>query len=220
VNQVLEDMLCANVMNYRDSWDKSFSLSEFPSNNSYQESLKMVPFEALYSRRCHTPLNWVEPGERMTFGPVLVTDAEEIVHHIQSNLKVAKSRQEHYANKRRRPLTFIVGDRMYFCVSHMRGVKRFGIKEKLAPRYIGLFPILEKIGSMSYKLELPPSLASVHDVCHISQLKKCLKAPVDVIVNDVAPLKDDLSYPEHLVKLLGQLDRVMRRRTIHFYKVQ
>jgi hypothetical protein len=94
------------------------------------------------------------------------------------------------------------------------------IKGKLAPRYIGPFPILEKLGVMAYKLELPPSLAGVHDVFHISQLKKCLKAPTDVVVNDVAPLEADLSYPEHPVKLLGQQVQVMRRRAIHFYKVQ
>jgi hypothetical protein len=98
-------------------------------------------------------------------------------------------------------------------------VKRFRIKGKLAPRYIGPFLILEKLGAMAYKLE-PPSLAGVHDVLHVSQLKKCLKAHTDVVVNDVAPLEADLSYPEHLMKLLGQQDQVMRRRTIHFYKVQ
>jgi hypothetical protein len=102
----------------------------------------------------------------------------------------------------------------------MRGVKRFGIKGKLAPRYIGSFLILEKLGAMAYKLELPPSLVGVHDVFHVSQLKKCLKAPTDVIVNDIAPLEADLSYPKHPMKLLGQQDRVMRRSTIHFYKVQ
>jgi hypothetical protein len=86
----------------------------------------------------------------------------------------------------------------------MRGVKRFGIKGKLAPCYIGLFPILEKLGVVTYKLELPPSMASVQDVFNVSQLKKCLKAPTDVIINDVASLEADLSYPEHPVKLLGQ----------------
>jgi hypothetical protein len=99
-------------------------------------------------------------------------------------------------------------------------VKRFGIKGKLAPRYIGPFPILEKLGDVAYKLELPPSLAGVHGVFHVSQLKKCMKAPVDVVANDVTPLETDQSYPEHPVKLLGQQDRVTRRRTIHFYKVQ
>jgi hypothetical protein len=204
VNQVLEDMLCACVMNYRDSWDKCLPLVEFSYNNSYQESLKMTPFKALYGRQCRTPLNWVEPGERVTFGPNLVMEAKEIVHRIQSNLKATKSHQEHYANKRHHPLTFTVGDHVYLHVSPMRGVKRFGIKGKLAPRYIGIFLILEKLGVVAYKLELPPSMAVVHDVFHVSQLKKCLKAPTDVVVNNISPLEADLFYPEHSVKLLGQ----------------
>jgi hypothetical protein len=94
-------------------------------------------------------------------------------------------------------------------------VKRFGIKAKLAPRYIGMFPILEKLGVVAYKLELSPSLVGVHDVFHVSQLKKCLNAPTDV-----APLEINLSNPEHPVKLLGQQDRVLRRRMIRFYKVK
>jgi hypothetical protein len=196
-------MLRARVMNYRDSWDKCFPLAEFSYNNNYQESLKMALFEALYGHRCRTPLNWVEPGERMTFGPNLVIEAEEIVHHIQSNLKDAKSCQEHYTNKRLSPLTFTVGDHVYLHVLPMRGVKRFGIEGKLAPRYIGPFSILDKLGAVAYKLELPPSLAGVHDAFHVFQLRKYVKAPTDVAVNDVAPLEADLSYPEHPVKLLG-----------------
>jgi hypothetical protein len=93
---------------------------------------------------------------------------------------------------------------VYLRVSPMRGVKRFGIKGKLPPLYIGLFLTLKKLGVVAYKLELPPSLVGVHDVFHVSQLKKCLKAPANVVVNDVAPLEADLSYPEHPVKLLGQ----------------
>jgi hypothetical protein len=169
VNQVLEDMLHACVMNYRDSWDKCVPLAEFSYNNSYRESLKMAPFKALYGRRCRTKLNWVEPDERMTFDLDLVMKAEEIVHHIQSNLKAAKSwQEEHYANKRRRPLTFTVEDHVYLRVLLMRSVKRFGIKGKLAPRYIGPFPILEKLGAVAYKLELPLFLVGVHDVFHVS----------------------------------------------------
>jgi hypothetical protein len=99
-------------------------------------------------------------------------------------------------------------------------VKWFGIKAKLAPRYISMFPILEKLGVMAYKLELSPSLVGVHDVFHVSQLKKCLNAPTDVVVNDVAPLEINLSNPEHPMKLLGQQDRVLRRRMIRFYKVK
>jgi hypothetical protein len=117
VNQILEDMLRACVLNYQDKWDKCLSLTEFSYNNSYQESLIIAPFEALDGRRCRTPPNWIEPGERMIFGPDLVTEAEEIVHRIQSNLKASRALQESYANKRRRPLEFEAGDHVYLRVS-------------------------------------------------------------------------------------------------------
>jgi hypothetical protein len=102
----------------------------------------------------------------------------------------------------------------------MKGVKRFRVKGKLLPRYIGSFPILEKCGKVAYKLELPPSLAGVHDIFHISQLKKCLKTPVDVVLPEVASLETDLTYPEHSIKILDQKSRVARRNTIKFYKIQ
>ncbi|WVZ97760.1 hypothetical protein U9M48_043273 [Paspalum notatum var. saurae] len=151
VNQILEDMLRA---------------SEFAYNNSYQKSLEMAPFEALYGRRCRIPLNWSEPGERDTFGPDLVTQAEEQVKFIH--------RQKSYSDKRRRPLAFEEGNHVYLRVSPMKGVHQFGVKGKLAPRYVGPFKITERCGSVAYRLELPPHLAAVHDVFHVLQLKKCL----------------------------------------------
>jgi hypothetical protein len=102
----------------------------------------------------------------------------------------------------------------------MKGVKWFGVKGKLSHRYIGPFLILEKCGNVAYKLELPPSLAGVHDIFHISQLKKCLKAPVDIVLPKVAPLKADLTYPEQLIKILDQKSRVTRHKTIKFFKIQ
>jgi hypothetical protein len=102
----------------------------------------------------------------------------------------------------------------------MKGMKRFGMKGKLAPRYIGPFPILGKCENIAYKLELPPSLAGVHDIFHVSQLKKYLKAPMDVVLPDMAPLEADLIYLEHLVKILDQKDHVTRCKTIKFLKVQ
>jgi hypothetical protein len=104
VNQILEDMLRACVMEYPGSWDKNLLWAEFSYNNSYQESLKMAPFEALYGRQCRTPLNWTESGEKAIFDPDIVVEAEATVRHIQENLKVAKLHQESYANKRRWPL--------------------------------------------------------------------------------------------------------------------
>jgi hypothetical protein len=109
---------------------------------------------------------------------------------------------------------------VYLKVSPMKGVKRFVVKGKLSPRYIGPFPILEKCGKVTYKLELPSSLAGVHDIFHISQLKKCLKALVDVVLPEVAPLEVDLTYPEYPIKILDQKSRVTRRKMIKFYKIQ
>jgi hypothetical protein len=180
----------------------------------------MAPFEELCGRQCHTPLNWIESGEKVIFGPDLVEEDEAIIHRIQENLKVVKSHQETYANKRCRPLDFKVGDHVYLRVSPMKGVKRFGMKRKLAPRYIRPFPILENCGSVAYKLDLPPSLARVHDIFHMSQLKKCLKALVDVVLLEVTPLEADLSYPEHPIKVLDQKYCVTRHKTVKFFKIQ
>jgi hypothetical protein len=180
----------------------------------------MAPFQVLYRQRCHTPLNWIESGEKVIFGPDLVEEAEATVRRIQDNLKDTKTHQETYANKRRRPLEFEDGNHVYLRVSPMKGVKRFGVKEKLAPRFIGPFPILERCGTVAYKLDLPPSLAGVHNIFHVSQLKKCLMAPVDVTLPDVTPLEADLSYPEHPIKVLDQKDRVTRHKIIKFFKIE
>jgi hypothetical protein len=184
VNQILEDMLRACVL-------------EFSYNNSYQESIKMAPFEALYGRRCRTPLNWSEPGERYFFRPDMVKETEEKVQRIISNLKKAQARQKSYTDKRRQPLYFLVGDYVYLKVSPMKGVSRFGVKGKFAPRYIGPFPILERYGPVAYRLQLPETLSAVHNVFHVSQLKKCLRVPDRTIeVTDVV-LEPDLTYSEH-----------------------
>jgi hypothetical protein len=121
-------MLRACVLEHQGSWDQNLPWAEFSYNNSYQESLMMSPFEVLYGRRCHTPLNWIELGEKVIFGPDHVEEVEATVRHIQDNLRAAKSRQETYVNKRRRPLEFEVGDHVYLRVSPMKDVKRFGVK--------------------------------------------------------------------------------------------
>jgi hypothetical protein len=131
-----------------------------------------------------------------------------------------KSCQETYANKRCRPLEFEVGDHVSLRVWPMKRVKRFGVKGKLAPRYIGPFPILEKCGTMAYKLNLPPSLDGVHDIFHVSQLMKCLNKPMNIMLPEVTLLEANLLYPEHPIKVLDQKDRVTRRKTIKFFNIQ
>jgi hypothetical protein len=220
VNQILEDMLRPCVLEFPRKWDECLPLAEFSYNNSYQESIKMAPFEALYGRRCRTPLNWSEPGERWFFRPNMVKEMEEKVQRIIHNLKEAQAQQKSYADKRRQPLYFQVEDYVYLKVSPMKGVSRFGVKGKLSPRYIGPFLILEQCGPVAYRLQLPETLSAVHNVFHVSQLKKCLWVPERTIeVMDVT-LEPDLTYSEQPIRVLDQKDRVTRRRTLKFYKIQ
>ncbi|WVZ49077.1 hypothetical protein U9M48_000458 [Paspalum notatum var. saurae] len=186
-NQILEDMLRACAIQY--GWDKSLPYAEFSYNNSYQASIKMSPFQALYGRRCRTPLHWDQPGEKQLFGPGIIEDAERQVRMIRENLRIAQTRRKSYADNRRRDLEFAVGDYVYLKVSPIRGLRRFKVKGKLAPRYIGPFKIIDRKGEVAYQLELPDRLSGVHNVFHISQLKKCLRVPEEQLQEDELTLQ-------------------------------
>jgi hypothetical protein len=149
-----------------------------------------------------------------------VTEAEEKVKQIQANILAAQSHQKSYIDKRSSPLEFEVGDHVYLRISQMKGVRRFGIKGKLAPRYIGPYPIIDKYEPTSYQVELPAKLSGVHNVFHVSQLKRCLKPPTDVDIEDTIPLEPDLTYKAYPIKILNQQDRVTRNKTTRFYKIQ
>ncbi|WVZ97224.1 hypothetical protein U9M48_042774 [Paspalum notatum var. saurae] len=218
-NQVLEDMLRACAIQYGTSWDKCLPYAEFSYNNSYQASLKKSPFEALYGRRCRTPLFWDQIGEKQVFGPGIIEDAEQQLRVVQENLKIAQSRQKSYADNRRRELNFKVDDFVYLKVSPMRRVRRFNMKGKLAPRYIGPFKVLEKKGEVAYRLELPPSLSGVHDVFHVSQLKKCLRVPEEQAPLEDLNVQEDLTYTEHPVKILETYERITRNKRIKMCRV-
>jgi hypothetical protein len=220
VNQILKDMLRACVLHYGKNWDKCLPLAEFSYNNSYQSSLKMAPFEALYGRSCRTPLNWSQAGEREIFGPDLVLEAEEKVRVIKKNLEAAHARQKSYHDKRRKPLQFEVGDHVYLKVSPTKGVQRFGIKGKLSPRYIGPNEIKETCGPVAYQLKLPPHMSAVHDVFHVSQLRKCIRLPTEVLPKPELEIEPDLSYQERPIKVLDQKERSTWARSIRMYKAQ
>jgi hypothetical protein len=134
-------------------------------------------------------------------------------------MKVAQSRQKSYANKRRRPLVFRVGDYVYLKVSPIKGVNCFGVRGKLSPRYIGPFTITERCGPMAYRLALLEHLSVMHNVFHVSQLKKCLRVPEQAIEVDDVELEPDLTYAEYPVRILDQKDHVTRNRMTKFYKV-
>jgi hypothetical protein len=182
INQILEDMLRASILHFDKSWDKCLSLAEFSYNNSYQASLKMAPFDALYGRRCCTPLNWSEAGERTLIGPDLVKDAEERVQVIRENLKMAQMRQKSYHDKGTTPRHFEVGDYMYLKVSPTKGVQRFGVKGKLAPRYIGPYEVIEVCGPVAYHIQLLEWFSAVHNVFHVTQLKKGMHVPENEVI--------------------------------------
>lgn len=219
MNQILEGMLRACALTNSASWDVSLSYAKFSYNNSYQSSLQILPFEALYGRKCRTPLYWNETRERQVFGPDVLKEAKEQVQKIRENLKIAQTKQKSYADNRRRDLTFALGDHVYLKVSPLKGMRRFRVSEKLALRYIGPFLVLVR-REVTYKLKLPPQLSNVHDVFHVSQLKKCLRVPEEQIPLEEVELKDDLTYQEYPVRILEERERRTRSKTIKFYKVQ
>jgi hypothetical protein len=126
-------MLRACALKNSGSWDKSLPYTEFAYSNSYHSSIKMAPFEALYGRKCRTPLFWNQTGESQLFGPDSIREAERQVEIIRENLKAAQSRQKSYADPRRREVVLEVGDYAYPRVSPIRGLRRFNVRGKLSP---------------------------------------------------------------------------------------
>jgi hypothetical protein len=169
-----------------------------PTTIVIKESLKMAPFKMLYRCRCQTPLFWNETGEQKVFGPDILQEAEKQVHMVRENLRVTQSRQKSYADHRRRELNFEVRDFVYLKVSPLSGLRCFKVRGNLAPRFIGPFRILKKRGEVAYQLELLPQLSDVHDVFHVSQLKKCLHVLEEKIPMEDLDAKEDLSEQEHL----------------------
>nr|ABA95128.1 retrotransposon protein, putative, Ty3-gypsy subclass [Oryza sativa Japonica Group] len=220
VNQILEDMLRACALDFGGAWDKSLPYAEFSYNNSYQSSLQMAPFEALYGRKCRTPLFWNQTGERQLFGTEVLTEAEEKVRTVRERLRIAQSRQKSYADNRRRELTFEAGDYVYLRVTPLRGVHRFQTKGKLAPRFVGPYRILERRGEVAYQLELPSNMVGIHDVFHVSQLKKCLRVPEEQASSEHIDIQEDLTYVEKPIRILETSERRTRNKVIRFCKVQ
>jgi hypothetical protein len=180
----------------------------------------MAPFEMLYGQRCQTPLFWNETGEWKVFGLDILQEADKQVRTVMENLRVAQLRQKSYADHRRREISFEVGDFVYLKESHMRGLLHFKVWGKLAPRFIGPFQILEKRCEVAYQLELPLQLSDVHDVSHISQLKKCFCVPKEQIPKEDLDAKEDFSYQEYPIKILEIFERVTWNRRIKMCKVQ
>ncbi|GKC23164.1 putative reverse transcriptase domain-containing protein [Tanacetum coccineum] len=200
--QTLEDMLRACVMDFGGSWDTHLPLIEFSYNNSYHTSIKCAPFEALYGRKCRSPVIWTEVGESQLIGPEIVQETTEKIVQIKERLKTARSRQKSYADKRRKPLEFQVGDRVLLKVSPWKGVVRFGKKGKLAPRYVGPFKVLEQVESVAYKLKLPQELSRVYNMFHVSNLKKYYPDDPLVVPLEGLHVDEKLHFVEKPVEIM------------------
>ncbi|KAJ0871838.1 putative nucleotidyltransferase, Ribonuclease H [Helianthus annuus] len=190
--QTLEDMLRACVIDFGKGWEKHLPLIEFSYNNSYHSSIQAAPFEPLYGWKCRSPLCWAEVGDSQITGPELVLETLEKIVQIRNRMAAARDCQKSYADKRRKPLEFAVGDHVMLKVSPWKGVVRFGKRGKINPHYVGPFKILERIGKVAYKLELLAELGNVHDVFHVSQLKKCLSDETLVVPLQELKIDDKL----------------------------
>ena len=206
--QVLEDMLRACVLDHKGSWEEHLPLVEFAYNNSYQASIQMAPYEALYGRPCRSPLCWTEVGESSITDPDLIRDTSEKVSLIRQRLLTAQSRQKSYANVRRQPLEFEVGDHVFLKAMPKRGVVRFGKRGKLSPRFIGPFEILERVGTVAYRLALPPSM-----------LRKYTPDPAHVVDWGQIEVDTDRTFEEGPVRIVDSRDQVLRRKTVRLVRV-
>jgi len=160
--------LRACVLEQGVNWVECLPLIEFTYNNSFRSSIGMAPFEALYGRRCRTPLCWYESGENALLESKVLQETTEKVKMIQEKMKASQSRQKSYNDKRRKDIVFQVGDHVFFRVNHVIGVGRALKCRKLTPRFVGPFEIVEKVGVVAYRIALPPSLSNLHDVFHVS----------------------------------------------------
>ncbi|KAL5540705.1 hypothetical protein UlMin_045820 [Ulmus minor] len=179
----------------------------------------MAPYEALYGRKCRSPVHWHESGEHKLMELDFVSVTNDALEKIQMRMKEAQSRQKSYADKRKRPLEFNKGDHVFLKVAPMKGVMRFGKKGKLSLRFIGPYEILERIGKTAYQLALPLSLSAVHNVFHVSMLKKYVHDPSHVLQQEPVEIDEKLSYEERPFEILDRKSKELRNKTIHLVKV-
>ncbi|KAK2374394.1 hypothetical protein QL285_075360 [Trifolium repens] len=218
--QTLEDMLRACVLEDGGSWSNHLHLIEFAYNNSYHASIGMAPYEALYGRKCRTPLCWTEVGDRSFLGPDIVQETTLKIKSIRDKLKVAQSRQKSYADKRRRFLEFQEGDHVFLRVTPKLGLRGVFKTKKLCPRFIGPYQILRRVGPVAYQLALPPSMSGLHDVFHVSQLRKYIPDPYQPVELEQIDLQPDLTYQPDPVRIVERDAKILRNKRIPVVKVE
>ncbi|GJR11977.1 putative reverse transcriptase domain-containing protein, partial [Tanacetum coccineum] len=186
----------------------------------YGTSIKVAPFEELYRRKCRSPVCWAEVGEAQLTGPAIIHETTEKIVQIKSRIQAASDRQKSYANIRHKPMVFQVGDRVMLKVSPWKGVVRFDKQGKLNPRYVGPFKEIERVKTVAYKLELPQQLSQVHNIFHVSNLKKCMFDESLVIPLEELRVDDKLHFVEEPIEVMDREIKQMRRSRIPIIKVR
>ncbi|GJZ59218.1 hypothetical protein Tco_0615034 [Tanacetum coccineum] len=218
--QTLEDMLRACVIDFGKGWDRHLPLVEFSYNNSYHTSIKAAPFEALYGRKCRSPVCWAEVGDAQLTGPEIIHETTEKIIQIKKRIQAARDRQKSYADRRRKPLEFQAGDKVMLKVSPWKGVIRFSKREKLNPRYIIPFKILAKVGTVAYRLELLDQLSRVYSTFYVSNMKKCFSDEPLAIPLDEIQIDDKLNFIEEPIKIMDREVKRLKQNRIPIVKVR
>ncbi|GJU42751.1 putative reverse transcriptase domain-containing protein [Tanacetum coccineum] len=208
------------AIDFGKGWVNHLPLVEFSYNNSYHASIKAAPFEALYGRKCRSPVCWTEVGEAQILGPELIQETTEKIIQIKQRMQAAHDRQKSYVDLKRKPMEFQVGDKVMLKVSPWKGVVRFGKRGKLNPRYVGPFKVIGKVEEVAYKLELLEELSRVHNTFHVSNLKKChVDEPLAVPLDELH-LDDKLNFVEEPVEIVGRKVKRLKRSRILLVKVR
>ncbi|GAU42667.1 hypothetical protein TSUD_398730 [Trifolium subterraneum] len=218
--QTLEDMLRACILEDGGNWSKHLHLIEFAYNNSYHASIGMAPYEALYGRKCRTPLCWTEVGDKGVLGPDIIQETTLKIKSVKEHMRVAQSRQKSYVDHRRRPIEFDEGDHVFLRVTPKLGLRGVFKTKKLAPRYIGPYQILKRVGPVAYQLALPPSMSRMHDVFHVSQLRKFIPDPFVPVELESIELQPDMTYQPDPIRIVDRDVKVLRNKKIPTVKVE
>ncbi|CAA7042310.1 unnamed protein product [Microthlaspi erraticum] len=213
--QTLEDMLRACVLDWEGKWGKYLPLVEFAYNNSFHSSIGMAPYEALYGRPCRTQLCWTEVGERRDLEPEMIQETVEQVELLKERLKEAHDRQKSYADQHRKDLEFAVGDAVYLKMRTFRGTDKNRKLKKLRPRFMGPYKIIERIGAVAYRLDLPQELSDFHDVFHVSVLRKVVREPEMILAQPPLDVGQNLCVTSKPVEILDR-----RETEVHGKKVK
>nr|GEU72509.1 putative reverse transcriptase domain-containing protein [Tanacetum cinerariifolium] len=213
-------MAFQKALDFGNGWERHLPLIESSYNNNYHASIKAAPFEALYGRKCRSPVCWAEVGDAQLTGPEIIQETTKKIIQIKQRLQATRDRQKSYANARRKPLEFQVGDKVMLKVSPWKGVVRFGKRGKLNPRYIGPFKVLLKVGTIAYRLELPQQLSRVHSTFHVSNLKKCLSDEPLAIPLDELHIDDKLRFVKEPVEIIDREIKRLRQSHILIIKVR